>query len=100
MRFWKTVTSFLYVTTQVAALVWVSVSYGIAVYSTVALGQPFPVVELSSKAIDALLSVGALKTVSNMVEHNDGWLFGNSRKGGEEDGGECVQPEDGEEGVG
>lgn len=83
---WIKVTRFLYVTTQLAALVWVSISYGIAVYATVNLGQPFPVVELSSKAIDAILSVAAMKTVSNVVEHNDGWLFGNSNKGGEEYG--------------
>ena len=38
------VTRILFVTTQIAALGWVSVSYLIAVYSTVRLGQPFPVV--------------------------------------------------------
>lgn len=37
----------LFVTTQVAALGWVSISYLIAVYAMVRRGQVFPVVELS-----------------------------------------------------
>lgn len=37
----------LFVATHVAALGWVSISYLIAVYATVRLGQVFPVVELS-----------------------------------------------------
>ena len=40
----KKVTHFLFVTTQLAALVWVSISYLIALYATVRLGQVFPVV--------------------------------------------------------
>lgn len=47
----KSVTRRLFVTTQLAALAWVSASYLIAIYSTVALEQPFPVVELSQQAI-------------------------------------------------
>lgn len=43
----KSVTRALFVTTQFAALFWATVSYAIAVYATVRLGQPFPVVELS-----------------------------------------------------
>lgn len=101
---WIRVTRFLYVTTQLAALLWVSVSYGIAIYATIVLGQPFPVVDLSNKAIDAILGVAFLKTAGNIVEHNEGWLFGKSKKGGElnesGDGAENPVDPDGEEGVG
>lgn len=72
----KTITAFLFVTTQIAALVWVSVSYIIAGYSTVKLGQPFPIEELSSQAITSLLGVSALKVIENIFEHNDGGIFG------------------------
>lgn len=72
----KTITAFLFVTTQIAALVWVSLSYIIAAYSTMKLGQPFPVEELSSQAIISLLGVSALKVIENIFEHNDGKFFG------------------------
>ena len=42
----KSVTRLLFITTQIAALVWVSVSYLIALYATVRIGQPFQVIEL------------------------------------------------------
>ena len=38
----KSVTKALFVTTQIAALCWVTVSYLIAGYATVRLGQVFP----------------------------------------------------------
>ncbi len=76
----KAVTRFLFVTTQLAALGWVTISYLIAIYATVRLGQPFPVESLSSKAIDAILSVATLKVVGNIFEHNDGFVFGTSDK--------------------
>ena len=78
MRFLPGVTKLLFLTTQLAALVWVSASYGIAVYATVRLGQPFPVAELSQQAITTILGVNALKVVENIFEHNDGGLFGKS----------------------
>lgn len=37
----KSVTRLLFVTTQYAALLWVSISYLIALYATVRLGQVF-----------------------------------------------------------
>lgn len=76
----KSVTKALFVTTQIAALCWVSVSYLIALYATVRLGQVFPVMELSQQAISTILGVSALKVVENIFEHNDGGLFGTSRK--------------------
>ncbi len=76
----KSVTKVLFVTTQIAALCWVTVSYLIALYATVRLGEVFPVVELSQQAITTILGVSVLKVVENIFEHNDGGLFGTSRK--------------------
>ncbi len=74
----KKVTRILFLTTQLAALLWVSASYGIAIYATVMLGEPFPVVELSEQAIETILGVNVLKVVENIFEHNDGAVFGTS----------------------
>lgn len=76
----KKVTRFLFVTTQLAALLWVSISYVIALYAAVRLGQVFPVVELSEQAIETIFGVGLLKVVENIFEHNDGPVFGTSNK--------------------
>ena len=73
-------TRFLFVATQLAALVWVSVSYLIAIYATVKLEQPFPVVELSQQAITTILGVNVLKVVENIFEHNDGPVFGRTKE--------------------
>ena len=73
------VTPFLFVTTQIFALFWVSLSYGIAAYSTVVLAQPFPVEELSRQAIITLLGMSGLKVVENIFEHNEGVVFGQSK---------------------
>ena len=81
-RKFMSVTSFLAITTQVAALVWVSCSYAFAGYATIALGQPFPVTDLSIQAITVLLGNGIIKAVTNIFEHNDGKIFGTSDKGG------------------
>lgn len=82
-KFMLSVTRLLFITTQLAALVWVSVSYLIAIYATVKLGQPFPVVELSQQAISTILGVNVLKVVENIFEHNSGGIFGASDKKGE-----------------
>ena len=74
----KGITRLLFVTTQVAALAWVSISYLIALYATVRLGQVFPVVELSEQAVETILGVNVLKVVGNIFEHNDSALFGHS----------------------
>lgn len=72
------ITQFLFVTTQLAALGWVSLSYIIAAYATVRLGEPYPVVDLSKQAITSILGVNVLKVVENIFEHNDGIVFGNN----------------------
>ena len=76
----RSITRFLFVATQIAALGWVSVSYLIAIYATVKLAQPFPVVELSQQAITTILGVNVLKVVENIFEHNDGPVFGHTKE--------------------
>lgn len=80
----KSVTRLLFVTTQYAALLWVSASYLIALYATVRLGQVFPVVELSEQAIKTILGVNVLKVVENIFEHNDGPVFGTTNEAAKE----------------
>ena len=75
----RSVTRFLFVTTQVCAIIWVSWSYGIATYSTIVLAQPFPVEELSRQAIITLLGMSGLKVVENIFEHNEGMVVGQSK---------------------
>lgn len=82
------ITRVIFFTTQFSALIWVSISYGIAIYATVKLGQPFPVTELSSQAITSILGVSFLKVLENIFEHNDGPVFGHSKKGEQTYGGE------------
>ena len=79
------ITRFIFVTTQISALIWVFTSYGIAIYSTIKLGQVYTMAELSEPAIHTILGVGFLKVLENIFEHNDGAVFGRS-KGGEADG--------------
>lgn len=76
----RSVTRCLFVTTQAAAVCWVTVSYLIAGYATLRLGQPYPVTELSQQAISTILGTAALKVLGNIFEHNDGAVFGKSNK--------------------
>lgn len=76
----KSITRMLFITTQIAALAWVSASYLIAIYATVRLAQPFPVVELSQQAITTILGVNVLKVLENIFEHNDGPVFGHTKE--------------------
>lgn len=76
----KSVTKLIFVTTQISALVWVFISYGIAIYSTVCLGQVYTMAELSEPAIHTILGVGILKVLENIFEHNEGVVFGRSKE--------------------
>ena len=76
----RSVTRLLFISTQICALVWVFISYGLAIYATIRLGQVYTMAELSKPAIDALLGVTALKVLGNIFEHNDGVVFGKSEK--------------------
>lgn len=79
----RSVTRFLFVTTQVCALGWVSLSYVIAAYATFNLKQPFPITELSQQAITTILGMSGLKVLENIFEHNQGIVFGQSGADGE-----------------
>ena len=81
----RSVTRFFFVTTQFFALLWVCASYGIAIYSTVWLGQVYTMSELSEPAIQTILGVGFLKVLGNIFEHNEGAVFGKSKTGGAPD---------------
>lgn len=78
------ITKFLFVTTQIFVFAWISISYMIAIYATVKLEQPFPVVELSGQAMGVILGNVGMKTVSNIFEHNNGGLFGKADTTNEE----------------
>lgn len=96
----QSVTKFLFITAQVFAIVWVSVSYSIAIYATVKLQQAFPVTELSQQAIITIIGAMALKVVENIFEHNEGPVFGKSPWVGESPQEEPPAEEDNEEGKG
>ena len=72
------ITRLLFVATLICSLIWVSISYGIAIYSTVKLGQVYTMAELSEPAVQALLGVVAAKVVENIFEHNNSVVFGKS----------------------
>lgn len=74
------ITRLIFITTQISALVWVFTSYAIAIYSTVCLQQVYTMSELSEPAISTILGVGVLKVLENIFEHNEGVVFGRSRK--------------------
>ena len=75
----SSVTRLLFLLITCCALVWVFASYGIAIYSTVTLGQVYTMAELAEPAITSLLGAVALKVLENIFEHNDGALFGHTR---------------------
>lgn len=77
------ITRFFFVLVNVCAIIWVFISYGIAIYSTIALGQTYTMSELSEPAINTILGVTVMKVVENIFEHNESWLFG--YKKGEKD---------------
>ena len=76
----KSVTRALFITTQIAALAWISISYLLAAYATIRLHQPFPVVELSKQAMQTILGSLCLKVLENVFEHNDGVVTGKSNR--------------------
>lgn len=77
----RSVTKLLFISTQISALFLIFVSYAIAVYSTVKLGQVYTMSELSEPLIKTILGVSFLKVLENIFEHNDNAFFGKSKKG-------------------
>ena len=63
-----------------ASIVWVSLSYVIALYSTVRLGIVYTLEDLSKAPITVLLVIPMTKVFGNIFEHNDGKVFGTSNK--------------------
>lgn len=78
------VTRLLFVAIAFSALSWVFISYAIAIYSTVKLGQVYTMSELSAPAITGLLVTIGVKVLENIFEHNDSALFGRSHHGKDE----------------
>ena len=77
-------TRLIFITSHVFALIWVTLSYIIALDATSELEQVVPVVELSQQAINTIIGVGIMKTAENIFEHNDSVVFGHSHmEGGE-----------------
>lgn len=74
------VTRLLFMLITYCALAWVFLSYAIAIYSTVVLGQVYTMTELAEPAITTLLGAVAMKVLENVFEHNDGALWGRSKK--------------------
>lgn len=75
----KSVTRWLFKAPVTFAIIWVTWSYALATYATVALGQPFPVETLSGQAMDTILGGIFGKLILNVFEHNDGGIFGHAR---------------------
>lgn len=84
------VTRRLMLSTMRCALVWVFLSYAIAIYATVRLGAVYTMAELSEPAIYSLLGVTLAKVLENVFEHNDSKVFGVSNTKGppKQDGGD------------
>jgi hypothetical protein len=72
------ITKWLFITTQISALIWIYTSYGMAIYSMLALGQVYTLAEIAEPAITTLLGVTVVKVVENIFEHNNGGIFGTS----------------------
>lgn len=72
------VTWFLFVFTDLSAISWVYISYALAIYATVHLGQVYTMAELSQPAITGIVAVLFAKVLENVFEHNNGGLFGRS----------------------
>ena len=77
----RSITKFLFVTTQLSALLWVNWSFALATYATIALGQPFPLETVSETAINVIIGTLLCKVLENALEHNDGAIWGVSKKG-------------------
>lgn len=76
----RSVTRILFVSIAISAITWVFISYAIAIYATVRLGQVYTMSELSEPAITGILCTAFLKVLENIFEHNDGALFGHSNR--------------------
>ena len=90
----RSITRFLFVSTQLSALLWVNWSFALATYATIALSQPFPLETVSETAINVIIGTLLCKVLENALEHNDGGIWGKSKGGTRTDASEDV-PESG-----
>lgn len=74
----KSITRWLFITSQFFAILWVSLSYIYAGFATFTLGQPCPIDTLSEQAIIVLLGTMCAKVIENIFEHNNGGIFGSN----------------------
>ena len=74
------VTWFLFVAIALSAISWVFISYALAIYATVHLGQVYTMAELSQPAITGIVAVLFAKVLGNIFEHNDGPIWGKTNK--------------------
>ena len=77
----RSITRFLFVSTQLSALWWVNWSFTLATYATIKLGQPFPLETVSETAINVIIGTLLCKVLENALEHNDGVIWGKSKGG-------------------
>ena len=77
----RSITKFLFISTQLSALLWVNWSFALATYATIALGQPFPLETVSETAINVIIGTLLCKVLENALEHNDGGIWGKSNGG-------------------
>ena len=73
-------TWFLFRLFSMSAVSWVYISYAIAIYSTVKLGQVYTMAELATPAITGIIMILVSKVTENIFEHNDGPLWGKTNK--------------------
>ena len=76
------ITKTLFILGAISSVVWISISYAIAIYSTVKLGQVYTMSELSEPAMTVFLGTICAKVLGNVFEHNDSVVFGKSNKEG------------------
>lgn len=76
----KTFTEFMFKVVLIMGVVWVSISYVLAIYGALVLHQLEPLIDLSKEAMGSIIAVLVLKVISNIFEHNDGLIFGYSDK--------------------
>lgn len=89
----RSITKFLFVSTQLSALLWVNWSYLLATYATVCLQQPLPMEELSGTAVTVIIGTLLCKVLENALEHNDGVIWGKSNGGAQPDASEENMPD-------
>lgn len=77
----RSITKFLFVSTQLSALWWVNWSFALATYATIKLSQPFTLETVSETAINVIIGTLLCKVLENALEHNDGVIWGKSKEG-------------------